>query len=147
MKKLRQDGGYGVNTKAKLYTSTTETENKRFLNNGSMIFDNRTPLTTTETVDKAEALKTVLTSSIAIEYNGVYDGISAYCPILQWNQLNTVADKRAALNEALAALVDRANASPMGSEKGQYINLYLPGLGGYMGLVMHSYDRPSAQTK
>lgn len=51
MKKLRQDGGYGVNTKAKLYTSTTETENKRFLNNGSMIFDNRTPLTTTETVD------------------------------------------------------------------------------------------------
>lgn len=35
------------------------TEDKRFQNNGSMIFDNRTPLTTNETVDLLNKLHEV----------------------------------------------------------------------------------------
>ena len=44
----------------------------------------------------------------------------------------------------LTACVNRGEAAPLGAEEtDRYVNLYLPSLAGYMGIVMRSYDRPA----
>ena len=76
-------------------------------------------------------------------YDEIYAGISAYCPIFNWDKLTgetAPSAKNAALKTALQECFNRGNAelSPL---DGKYVNLYLPGMAGYMGILLGSYDR------